>query len=55
MTDNYKLIEHIRTLCRSEPGSCQAMTDALLWGVCLSGWLFDIYLVASQVISGGIF
>lgn len=29
------------------------MTDILLWGACLSGWLFDVLLVADRAISGG--
>lgn len=29
------------------------MTDFLLWVACLSGWVFDVLLVADQTISGG--
>lgn len=30
------------------------MTDALLWGACLSGWFVDLLLVAGQVNTGGV-
>lgn len=29
------------------------MTDILLWGACLSGWLFDALLIANQATFGG--
>ena len=29
------------------------MSDIILWSACLSGWLFDVLLVADQMISGG--
>lgn len=30
------------------------MTDALLWGACLAGWVVDFLLAAGQVTTGGV-
>jgi hypothetical protein len=30
------------------------MTNVLLWGACLTGWVVDLFLVAGQINTGGL-